>query len=49
VLLRSGAPDAEVLRQLELTTLSLDDAREILKLYPMAPLLITVSPTSGAP
>jgi hypothetical protein len=49
VLLRSGAPDAEVLRQLELTTLSLDDAREILKLYPMAPLPITVSPTSGAP
>ncbi len=33
VLLRSGAPDAEVLTKLKLTTLSLDDAKAILKGY----------------
>jgi hypothetical protein len=49
VLLRSGAADAEVLSHIKLSTLSLDDAKAVLKLYPMAPAPITVSPGSSAP
>ncbi|MEZ4297989.1 MAG: hypothetical protein R3B70_23735 [Polyangiaceae bacterium] len=42
VLMRSGAPDAEVLAGLKLTTLTLEDAREILSLYraPAAPIRV---------
>jgi hypothetical protein len=43
VLLRSGAPDAQVLPQLTLKVLSVDDAKEILKLYKVPPAPITVS------
>jgi hypothetical protein len=49
VILRSGAPDADVLPQLKLSTLSLDDANDILRLYPMAPAPITVSTSPAAP
>jgi len=49
VLLRSGAPDAEVLPRLKLSTLSVDDAKEILRLYQMPPAPITVSTSPGAP
>ncbi len=49
VLLRSGAPDAEVLSRLTLVKLSLDDARAILKLYRASPAPITVSPTTSGP
>ena len=45
VLVRSGAPDSEVLANVKLKTLSLDDAREILRLYPAPPEPITVTPT----
>jgi hypothetical protein len=48
VILRSGAPDVEVLPRLKLSTLSLDDAKDILKLYPMAPAPVTVSTSPGA-
>lgn len=43
VILRSGAPDAEVLPRLKLRVLSIDDARDILKLYRMDPAPITAS------
>lgn len=44
VLLRSGAPESEVLPRLKLKTLSLDDAKEILQHYNTAPVPVTVSP-----
>ena len=46
VLLRSGAPDAEVLRRLKLKALSVDDAKEVLSLYraPPAPITISTAP-----
>jgi len=49
VLLRSGAPDAEVLPRLKLSELSLSDAKDVLRLYkePAAP--ITVAPSSATP
>lgn len=47
VLLRSSAPDAEVLQQLNLKALSIDDAKEILKLYKAPPAPIKVSPVPG--
>ena len=43
VMLRSGAPDAEVLPRLKLSALSLDDAKEILRLYTVAPAPISVT------
>jgi len=43
VLLRSGAPDSEVLTRLELKVLSMQDAREILKHYNVAPAPVVVS------
>jgi hypothetical protein len=43
VILRSGAPDTEVLPRLKLHALSVDDARDVLKLYRMDPMPITVS------
>lgn len=49
VLLRSGAPDAEVLPHLKLNALSMDDAKEILKLYKDAPAPITVTQVPGGP
>ena len=49
VILRSGATDAEVLPQLKLRVLSLDDAKDILKLYRMDPVPITASTIPGAP
>lgn len=49
VILRSGAPDAEVLPRLKLGVLSLDDAKDILKLYRMAPAPITVSTSPATP
>lgn len=49
VILRSGAPDAEVLPQLKLGVLTVEDAREILRLYRMAPAPITVSTSPPPP
>jgi hypothetical protein len=42
VLLRSGAPDSEVIPQLKLKVLTVKDAREILKHYKMAPAPVQV-------
>jgi hypothetical protein len=49
VLLRSGAPDAEVLPRLKLSELSVADAKELLGLYkePPAPVTVTSSPAAG--
>jgi hypothetical protein len=47
VLLRSGAPDKEVLPRLNLKTLTVEDAKEILKHYKMAPAPTEVSPNPG--
>lgn len=49
VILRSGAPDADVLSQVKLDVLSVDDAKDILKLYRMAPAPITVSTSPAGP
>ena len=46
VLLRSGAPEAEVLKHLELKELSLADVKDVLRLYSDAPAPITVTPSA---
>jgi hypothetical protein len=47
VLQRSGESDDDVLKHLKLKSLSIDDAKAILKLYdiPPAPITVTTSPT----
>ncbi|MDC3960305.1 hypothetical protein [Polyangium jinanense] len=47
VLMRSGVPDDEVLSQVKLQVLSLEDVKEILKLYkrPSAPITVTTTPS----
>jgi hypothetical protein len=44
VLLRSGAPDAEVLPRLKLSELSVSDAKNVLALYKVPPQPITATP-----
>ena len=48
VLLRSGAPDAEVLPRLKLGELSVADAQDVLRLYkePATPITVVPSPAS---
>ncbi len=48
VLLRSGAPDSEVLSHIHLKVLSIEDAKEILKLYRAAPDPVRVSTSPGS-
>jgi len=47
VLLRSGAPDAEILPRLKLEELSIADAKDVLRMYtvPGEPLTVMPSPT----
>jgi hypothetical protein len=47
--LGSGAPEAEVLPRLKLRELTLDDAKEVLRLYWAASPPITVLPASAKP
>ena len=47
VLLRSGAPDSDVLPRLNLSVLQTQDAREILKGYKRAPAPVLVTAGSG--
>jgi hypothetical protein len=49
LLLRSGAPDAEVLKRVRLNVLTIKDAKEILALYKMRPAPIVVIPGSDMP
>jgi hypothetical protein len=49
VLLRSGVPEAEVLGHVKLKALSIDDAKEVLKLYTAPPSPITMSTVPVAP
>ena len=49
VLVRSGAPEAEVLSQLKLKELSLSDAKDVLRLYSNAPAPITIMPSGARP
>lgn len=45
VLLRSSAPDDQVLANARLTTLSMEEARAVLRLYDASPQPVTVSPS----
>ena len=49
VLLRSGAPETEVLPQLKLRELSVAEAKDVLRLYSDAPAPITVAPSGAKP